>query len=234
MPNIEFEFVEVDNSETNVPSVVENGVEEVAQIEEKVITDDEFEFPLFAAPSVAKSSGQAAQDENTAEEEESRGRSKDKIMKVSLREASIEVIKNERPTSYYRATYSDKERLQFTLSAVSADDIYQQIEIVTPVQDPKPWKCIDLQKYNKEVEKQLQKEKQIQNNKNRAGKKKRDNIIACRERKLERKKIEVKMQKEKDAKIKKKIFHKRGGKKHKKTATKPGAKPGAKPKYRTE
>ena len=53
---------------------------------------------------------------------------------------------------------------------------------------------------------------------NRAGKKKRLNIIACRGRKLERKKVDKKIQKEMDAKIKKKMFHKRGGKKHKKSA----------------
>lgn len=228
MPSIEFEFVEVDNSNEPESTEIKESKDNIDEAQEE--QDDEFEFPLFAAPSSTTSNHQNIETNKTNEDEASRGRSKDKVMKVSLREASVEVIKNERPLSYYRATYTDKDKSQFINAAVSAEDIYSQIEIITPIRDPKPWKCIDLSKYNLEVEKEIQNNETKSKSRNRAGKKKRLNIIACRERKLERKKVDKKIQKEMDAKIKKKMFHKRGGKKHKKTAD-PAQ---SKPKYRTE
>lgn len=228
MPNIEFEFVEVENSNEPEPSKINESKDNIDETQEE--QDDEFEFPLFAAPYSTTSSHQNIEAKKTEDDEASRGRTKDKVMKVSLREASVEVIKNERPLSYYMATYTDKDKSQFITAAVTADDIYSQIEIITPVRDPKPWKCIDLSKYNLEVERELQNTKMKGKSRNRAGKKKRLNIIACRGRKLERMKIDKKIQKEMDAKIKKKMFHKRGGKKHKKTAN-PAQ---SKPKYRTE
>ncbi|CUM57229.1 unnamed protein product [Debaryomyces tyrocola] len=228
MPNIEFEFVEVDNSNEPEPTEINESKDNIDETQEE--QDDEFEFPLFAAPPSTISSHQSIEANKMEDEEASRGRTKDKVMKVSLREASVEVIENERPLSYYMATYTDKDKSQFITAAVTADDIYDQIEIITPVRDPKPWKCIDLSKYNLEVEREIQNNKLKDKSRNRAGKKKRLNIIACRERKLERKKVDKKLQKEIDAKIKKKMFHKRGGKKHKKTAD-PAQ---SKPKYRTE
>lgn len=231
MPNIEFEFVEVDESNEPESTILNQADDKIDEMQEK--QDDEFEFPLFAAPTSFASSHQDGKHSNMEEEEkeeESRGRNKDRVMKVSLREASVEVIKNERPLSYYMATYTDEEKSRFMAAAVTADDIYSQLEKNTPVRDPKPWKCIDLSKYNSEIEREIQKNKAKNKSHSRPGKKKRLNIIACRERKLERNKVEKKIQKEMEAKIKKKMFHKRGGKKHKKVSSLAQRKP----KYRTE
>lgn len=226
MPNIEFEFVEVDESNEPEPTEMNEANDDIDEAKEK--EDEEFEFPLFAAPS--SSAHQDGKLSKMEEDEETRGRNKDRVMKVSLREESVEVIKNERPLSYYMATYTDEDKSQFIAAAVTAGDIYSQLEIITPVRDPKPWKCIDLSKYNREVEREIQKNNAKTKSRSRPGKKKRLNIIACRERKLERKKVDKKIQKELDAKIKKKMFHKRGGKKHKKVASLAQSKP----KYRTE
>lgn len=173
MPNMEFEFVEVDeinNEETN------NEEEE-----------EEFDFPLFA-------SAKAATEVNETPEEE-RGRSTTKTMKVSLREESVEVIKNERPDSYYFADYTEQERANFKAAAQTPEEIHKS---ALPYPDPKPWQHIDVQQHNLRIDEEKKKKKT-----KRAGKKKRDEAIQSRIRKDEREKLMKKLAREQRAKLKK-------------------------------
>ena len=56
MPNIEFEFVEVENSNEPEPSKINESKDNIDETQEE--QDDEFEFPLFAAPYSTTSSHQ--------------------------------------------------------------------------------------------------------------------------------------------------------------------------------
>lgn len=216
MPNLEFEFVEVDKDTNDIEIIPDEKVEE---LEENVASEnEEFDFPLFA--SVASDEREDIKNKEGQDVKDNVARPQ--VMKVSLKEDYEEVIVNERPESYYFARFSEEQKTQFIAAAITAEDIYEQANVVIDLQ---PWKCIDLKKYNLKIENELLKKKLNR----RPGKKKRENKIACRERKLERAKTYKKIEKEKMAKLKKKMFHKRGGKKHKKKEVAP-----AKPKYRTE
>lgn len=224
MPNFNFEFVEIPDSEPIHTQLTDEhqglkGVKGTNLEQSNHLSDEEFDFPLFAAP---KTTTSADQDGNDDEE---RGRVKAKTMKVSLREASVEVIKNERPISYYVASYTDEEKSKFFAAAITSDQIYQLVEVNKPVIDRKPWKCIDLNEYNRKIENELNKEKIKNKSRNRAGKKKRQSKIESRERKQERNIIQKKLEKEQAAKLKKKMHHKRGGKKHKKVSKPTDTKP---------
>lgn len=240
--NFEFDFIEVDNNDEKEDAVTDDisilSKDKEVATEEKQESDEEFEFPLFAAPP-PNSKAEEPKDDTSMDVvvDEERGRTKSKIMKVSLREESLEVIKNERPLSYYYASYSEDQKRQFLEAAVSGDDIYQQIQISVPIEDPKPWKCLVLESHNAQIEKELAKQKKRSHSK-RAGKKKREYKVACRERKLERKRIEKKLQKEKDAKFKKQFYGQKAFKPkskrfnlNKTNSSKPQA---SKPKYKTE
>ncbi|KAG7661980.1 uncharacterized protein J8A68_004480 [[Candida] subhashii] len=227
-PNIDFEFVEVDvetpepNAEEEKESIEEEEHEH-KEVKEDKQEDDEFEFPLFFMGAVGKPTAGGETEEV----------SKAATMKVSLKEEEVEEIKQERPESYYFANYTDEQRHQFEICAITSDDIYKQLEVKTI--DSQPWKCIDLTKYNAKIESRIQRDK-IRKNKLRPGKKKRTSKIECRERRIERKKLEKKLEQEKK-KLIKKMFHKRGGKKNKKKLAASSASAQAapsKPKYRTE
>lgn len=192
MPVIEFEEVQIENDER-----------EVTPNEQ---ADDEFEFPLFAAPtSTAK------------EQSETRGRAPDPVMKVSLREQSEERINNERPESYYFAVYTDDERKSFQDAAITTDILLTY----EPAVDATPWKCINLEEHNSKIRPKK---------KTRAGKKKRQAKIDGRQRREERERIQKKLDEEAQARLLKKKLHKRGGKKHKKKEEKEKEKP----RFRTE
>lgn len=228
---MEFEFVEVyqgsPEKEVEEAQTINNDVHDVSMggIEEQVLEDedDEFEFPLFASGPTKKSTTEPV------DGEEERGRSTTRVMKVSLRDASEEKIVNERNPEYYFARFSEVERNQFMSVAVTFEDIYSQYQM--PAIESQPWKVLDVGKYNKRIEEENARETLHKRKiRRRAGKKKRENIIQCKERKDERARIEKKIEKEKQAKLKKKMFHKRGGKKNKKKATTAPSKP----KYKTE
>lgn len=182
MPNIEFDFIEVDVEDTS----------KFAEDDTKPSEPEEFDFPLFGTST-----------------------------KVSLKEEEIKPVVQERPHSYYFSTHSNNDKFEFISSAVSYQDIFS---ITYPPINP-TYKLIDLDLHNAEILKQLLRSSR---RRSRPGQKKRKMIIECKDRKLERRKIEEKIEKERLAKLNKKKFHKRGGKKHKKTETK------AKPKYKTE
>lgn len=179
---------------------------------------EEFDFPLFASN----------KHDNDGED---RGRSSTRIMKISLREESVENIKQERPESYYFATYSKDDKSKFISAAITAQDIFNFNERY-PIIDTQPHKCLDVSLYNQKVEHELRLQKK--RSRTRPGKKKREATIACRERKQEREKLLVKLEKDRLNKLKKKMFHKRGGKKHKKTTSKASQPAVNKPKYKTE
>lgn len=204
-PDMEFEFVEVDNSAT--PQEDDNqqqGIEE----------EEELAFPLFASATTIQTV-----EPKEADDSSDRGRLKIKqpIQKISLREHSEERINNERPESYYFASYTPKEKLQFAQVAVSANDIYAQYFI-----QPNLHKLINLNEHNSLIERELEKEK-ARKKKNRPGRKKRQSRIVCRERRLERAAIAKKEEKERKLREKQEKygkFKKQGGRHVKKTFNK--------------
>lgn len=139
---------------------------------------------------------------------------------ISLRDDIEDEVVNERPESYYFSSYSIEERDQFKNTAITFEQLLM-LQRNTASISSSTYRVLDVNAYNEAIEKaKLDKKRR-----GRPGKKKRLNRIACKERKLERKKIEA----AKAAAIKKKKFHKRGGKKNNKKKE-----VSAKPKYRTE
>lgn len=224
MPSgLEFDFIEVDqNDEEQEEAEVSTGISQqhdaTKDDNDEKASDEEFEFPLFAAPS---------------KEEKVETGEKIAIMKVSMREDIEENIKNERPSSYYFAVYSEDDKKAFEQAAITADDLYSELRISIPAYNPKPWKCLDLNAYNASIELELARQKR-RNKGCRAGKKKRTCKIECRERKLERTKIEKKLKREQQQKDKKKFFKQNSYKNFKRKAGGAPAPAAKKPKYRTE
>lgn len=216
----DFEFIEVDDGSNDIDDQeiikdnvqVTTGVENSQEKKEERESDDEFDFPLFSAPIPTSNLKESTEIDDTAHEaDQGRGRLETRTMKVSLREESIEVIKNERPLSYYRAIYTEKEKKEFIDAAILSDDIYKQISISIPIKDPCPWKCMNLNEHNAVIQSQILKQKE-KHQKRRAGKNKRSSKIGSQERKVERRKVEKKLKKEKEAKIKKQFYGRYKGK----------------------
>ncbi|KAI5955571.1 hypothetical protein KGF57_003704 [Candida theae] len=231
-PNLEFEFIEVDDSNSNPQddSKIKKSNEDEGEEEE----EDEFAFPLFASASKP-----SEDDLKSVDGSDDRGRPVAPVQKVSLREHSEERINNERPDSYYFALYTPEQKLQFTQVAVSGDDIYAQYFI-----QPNSRKLIDLNEYNAKIDAELARARNTKK-KNRPGKKKRESRIVCRERRLERAASAKKEEKERKLKEKQEKYGKfknKGGRNLKKTFNKGGSGRGktngsggvSKPKYRTE
>ncbi|CCE82390.1 Piso0_002115 [Millerozyma farinosa CBS 7064] len=200
----------------------ENEAKEDQNNDEEI--SDEFDFPLFSAVS-----NTAVEDDET----EDRGRSETRTMKVSLREPSIETVKNIRPDSYYFASYSEDDRSKFLVAAVSAEDVYAQGASLGSLATSFPRKCLDLKEHNLKIESEQRK---LKKQKRRPGKKKREQKIVGKERNTEREKKQRLLEKQMEARKLKKMFHKRGGKKNKKKAVESGATAdkAQAPKYRTE
>ncbi|KAK6205409.1 uncharacterized protein RJT21DRAFT_117887 [Scheffersomyces amazonensis] len=232
---MEFEFIEVENNsglDTGINATESHGSSDNLDTNHEDKPDnDEMEFPLFSFDATTAKSNQVEsnniKEDNQEQQQvsEETRRPKNQIMKVSLREDFVEVIKNERPISYYLAHYSDQDKQRFIETALDYDDIYSQINSYGPMSDPTPWKVTDITQHNLKIEQE--KQRRILSKTRREGKKKRINKIICRERRLERLKESKKLEKQRIAKIKKKMFHKRGGKKNKKSDN-------VKPKYKTE
>lgn len=135
------------------------------------------------------------------------------VMKVSLKEPEEEKIVNERPETYYRAVYSELDREQFASAAVTIEQIF-----TLPVVDAYPMKVMSIEEHNLAVEKERKRKR------SRPGKKKRTNMIVCRERRLAREQEAKKHEKKLRDAMKRKMY-----KKPKTKRPEVG-----KPKYRTE
>lgn len=169
----------------------------------------EFDFPLFSL-------------ENVPEE----SKDEQQLMKISLNEESSEIIQ-ERPREYYFSQTSEHERLNIEKSAISYDAILTESK-KGPYQGWKKFrgKVIDLKEYNRIIDKEN--EKKLRNEKRRPGKKQR--LV----RKLGIRRVEERKAKDVELKrMRKKMFHKRGGKKNKKK-TNVASTESNKPKFRTE
>lgn len=180
---------------------------------------EELEFPLFSATTDTK---------RHYKEDELRGRTSEAIMKVSLREASPEVVVNERPKEYYYVTYSEDEKWRFKELAVTAEDILLQLQLLKPYGGLNNFRCVNLKEHNSQVEAMELHDRK----RRRPGKKKRLARILVKERKKERRKTEAKIEGDRQARLRKKLFHKRGGRKNKKRQDQRDEKD--QPKYRTE
>lgn len=190
---------------------------------------EEFEyFPLF---SMGTSDATATNEEDQVEDkgsEDGRGRSETKLMKVSLREPSPEIINQERPKDYYFTQYTDEDHANFAKSAVGYMTILKESQM-GPYTNWKKFRgrVIDLDKYNKEIDRSILREKILK--KRRPGQKQR------RAKKLAAERIQERELKAKEIKkMIKKQFHKRGGKKNKKKQVQAKAGATVKPKFRTE
>lgn len=173
---------------------------EIVQVDTEEVQNDEnpqeFDFPLFSF--------------GAAPVQEERGRTIAQA-KVTLREASEERINNERPSSYYFAQYDDDEKTQFDLSAVTGQDILNQVNMTRAYKDIFSHRILDVGEYNKRIDRETQAPKR-----KRPGKNQRKSKIESQIRQKQRRQVYRLLEEEKERKLMKKRFHKRGGKKNKK------------------
>ncbi|SCU91033.1 LAMI_0E04478g1_1 [Lachancea mirantina] len=203
LPELDLEFVEVPSD--GAGNEIDND-------------DDEFEFPLFSA--ITSDNTKFA----NSYVDDDRGRCKERLMKVSLREPSPEVIVQERPRNFYFAEVSNERRNEFIQSSVDYDQIIAQQKISTQDRWPQfKGKVLDVSAHNLKVDEEIRREMKVK--KRRPGKKQRlaKKLGAQRESERQERARDIK-------KAIKKKFHKRGGRKNKK----PEVKPEVKPKFRTE
>ncbi|CUM65663.1 uncharacterized protein PRCAT00003311001 [Priceomyces carsonii] len=236
MSQIQLDIVDIEKDISQDLTIRTN--EKNRETKEEDTQNEEFDFPLFASPLIGISQAEDTEKANTKDDERKqlqlkRGRSATRIMKVSMREESLETVDNIRPLAYYYVEYNDKDREKFMKAAISGEEVIKQTFITGALHDPTPWKCIKLEEHNAKIDLQSQKDQRFRRNR-RPGKKKRANKVLCRKRREEREKSEKKREKERQAKLKKKMFHKRGGKKHKKVNIAPLSSNIKVLKYRTE
>lgn len=182
-----------------------------------------FSFGATSEPADHSADSSEKQDNN----DDSRGRAEVRLMKISLREPSPEIIIQDRPKSYYFSEYSERDKENFISSAIKYDDIFKDKDLIVSKPSKKA-QIIDLNEYNAQAEKQLQRERLLR--KRRPCKKQRLARKMGQEMVKEREALAKKLKKEM-----KKKFHQRGGKKNKKKPTmNPLANAGATPKFRTE
>lgn len=182
-----------------VDHTVEEKADEKSENENENGNEEEFAFPLFGSTS-------------------------ETVMTVSLKEEEEEIIVNERPGSYYRASYDEDEKRKFQMSAISAELIFADSKL--PPIDSWPWKVVSLEEHNAQVEKE-----KLRNKRRRPGTKKRKNAVVCRERRIAREKEEKKAHREAQAKFRKQMYK---GYKKEKAPKAVKEKVVSKPKYRTE
>lgn len=154
LPKLDFEFVEV-NQAAPIEKERETNIEADERGEEEEVDDEQFAFPLFGG--MSKST---------------------EIMTVTLKDDEEE-IKNERPESYYRVSYTAEEKSAFEQAALTAEQIFRELSL--PPIDAWPLKVMSIERHNAQVEREKKKKK-------RAGKKKRENMVECRERRQKREK----------------------------------------------
>lgn len=195
---------EISEDEVYLPKVefelVDNTIEEKPDGNSENENEEEFAFPLFGSAS-------------------------ETVMTVSLKEEEEEIIVNERPEAYYRASYDEDDKKKFQESALSAELIFGDLKL--PPIDSWPWKVVSLEDHNAQVEKE-----KLRSRRRRPGTKKRKNAVMCRERRISREKEEKKAHREAQAKFKKQMYG--GYKREKAPKAAKAAKTTSKPKYRTE
>lgn len=215
----EVEQPSLDTYKTEKIELIEVEVPTGIPVEPEVAqADDEFDFPLFSFGVEDKTEAAV----NVSEEQPPEDGNGAKLMRVSLREPVYETLNQERPKSYYFASYSQDDRSRFAQSALDYETILRDGSL-GPNQGWKRFRgtVIDVKQYNERVEKSLEREKRLK--KRKPGKKQRLARKLGQQHEIERE------QKSKEIKkLLKKKFHKRGGKKNKK---KPEPAP---PKFRTE
>ncbi|EDO16716.1 hypothetical protein Kpol_1003p21 [Vanderwaltozyma polyspora DSM 70294] len=212
-----FEMVEVEPSTTD--------------LKEEEEENDEFEFPLFSFGTTQDTTTEDKSETTDGVEvengEEERGRSKNKLMKISLREPSPEIINQERPKEYYFHIYDEEEQEKYKSSAIDYDSIFVDKDFI--VQKPgNKNRVIDITKKNDQVEKELLREKMLK--KRRPSKKQR----VAKKLALERIKAREELAKQLKKEAKKKLGRRGGKKNKKKEKMNPLANAGATPRFRTE
>ncbi|CCD24425.1 uncharacterized protein NDAI_0D01120 [Naumovozyma dairenensis CBS 421] len=223
----DLEIVEIAPS-TKSDSVEENNHDDNGQQQND---EDEFEFfPLFSMATEPTSRIDGVET-STTEYDEERGRSTNRLMKISLREPSPEIINQKRPKSHYFASYSKEEIDKFQLSAITYDSLLKEFEM-GPNKGFEQFrgKVIDLKEYNDKIEAEDLREMRLKRRRPSQKQRLAKKLGAERLKERENRAKEIR-------KMIKKQFHKRGGKKNKKKAMNPLANAGLKPpvpKFRTE
>ncbi|CEP63118.1 uncharacterized protein LALA0_S07e02784g [Lachancea lanzarotensis] len=198
-----FEFVTVDQtSETQGKDIGEG-----AMVEEEV-----FDFPLFSfGGNMDIINDRDPSDDLSENQERSRGRNPTRLIKVSLREESPDLVQQERPRSYYFADFSQDDIKRFRISAIDYEVAIQDHTLPTSESATVDKRFpINLDQHNKKIEAERLRELKVR--RRRPGKKQRE----ARKQGAER--LKQRLQSAKDVKkLVKKKFHKRGGKKNHKT-----------------
>lgn len=199
--------IEVVHDDFEIVDVNDTNDKETTEPNEEV--EQEFDFPLFSFGTVTEDSSDQPQ-----------------LMKVSLNEEHEEIIQ-ERPKDYYFQRINELERQNIKLCAVTYEDVLKD-SLRGPNEGWKKFrgKVIDLNEYNRLIDRDN--EIKLKHKKRRPGKKQRLARKMGSKRVDERKAKEVELKK-----MRKKMFHKRGGKKNKKKADNSDLQP-IKPKFRTE
>lgn len=221
LPNLNLEFVEID---------CRNEGNSAHQINDDKPLDDEFEFPLFSFGVSEALSQINTELEIDSDEQATRGRTALKLMKVSLREPSPVLVKNERPRSYYFTNYTQEEKRKYSESAVDVESLLNHANL-------KPFEgwnnlrgtVLDVEQHNLDLEVELS--RALKSLRRRPGKKQRMGRKVAEKREAERQQRDLEIKK-----LIKKKFHKRGGKKNKKTSNNPleNARMESKPKFGTK
>ncbi|SCV05424.1 LANO_0H07184g1_1 [Lachancea nothofagi CBS 11611] len=194
----DFEFVSVTKDDTGSSA----DPTKAAEIE------DEFDFPLF---SFGVSEAPEDHSENKKlENDGSRGRSATRLIKVSLREPSPDIISQERPRSYYFAEHTPEQTAEFEKIAIDYNLATKESRLTPSSRWPEyRGRLLDARKYNEQFE--LERLREIKIRRRKPGKKQRKAKQIGAQRELER------LERAKELKkLAKKKFHKRGGKKNKK------------------
>ncbi|SCU88476.1 LADA_0E10396g1_1 [Lachancea dasiensis] len=205
-----------------IPELEFVSVEPSADTDNKESFQDEYDFPLFSF-GIAESKVKSTEVDVKIRDNDSdnRGRSSSRLMKVSLREPSPDIVRQERPQSYYFAKYTTQELIKFERSALELKDILEECGSRSA---PFKNRFLDVNKHNEKIE--LERLRALKAKRRRPGKKQRE------ARKLGAERDQSRAQQLKEVKkLAKKKFHKRGGKKNKKSAA-PDVKPA--PRFRTE
>lgn len=143
---------------------------------------EEFEFPLFSLSTLETA---ADHDVKASHGEESRGRSSNKLMTVSIREPSPDIVRQERPRSFYFAEYTSEQVSNFQKSAIEYDTVLRE-----STQGPyRGWaryrgRVLDVVSHNEKVSRERLREQKLK--RRRPGKKQREARKAGAQRVTER------------------------------------------------
>ncbi|SCU86299.1 LAME_0D05446g1_1 [Lachancea meyersii CBS 8951] len=195
----EFEYV----------SVVKTGEDDQKESTENAQANEEFDFPLFSFGTTMENVDRDSSLENP-DDDEGRGRTSTRLIKVSLREPSPEFFNNERHRSFYFADYTEEDLEKFKNSAIDYELATKEHKFLGKYSIPgRKSRVLCLEEHNEKIETERLKELKRRNR--RSGKKQRE------ARKLGLERVKQRLEDAKAVrKLMKKKFHKRGGKKNKK------------------